>query len=123
MDLVAMVLVVLLAVVALLLVGWPLARGAAMPVDQGDTEQSVLASLRARRNAALQAVQELDQELALGNLTPEDYRALRAPYVREAALLIREIEGREQVLDEEIEEAVRRHKSRRASSTAIGQHK
>ncbi|MBI4236601.1 MAG: hypothetical protein HY688_04525 [Chloroflexi bacterium] len=114
MSAVAVLLAVSLTLLAIALVLWPLLRGATLPPADPDAERSDLARLREQRDAALRAIQELDGELAVGNMTAEDYGALRARHVRQAALLIREIEGREQVLDEEIERAVRRRRQRAA---------
>lgn len=99
-----------LAAFAAALVFWPLLRRATAPPEDEEAGWSELARLRQERDLGLQAIQDLDREVALGNITPEDHRTLRARYVRQTALLVREIEGREQVLDEEIEQAVRRRR-------------
>lgn len=117
MNLGALLLMIVLPSIVAALILWPLLRGAAMPIVEAESDRSDIARLREQRDAALQAVQEIDAELTLGNITPEDHRSLRARYVRQAALLIREIEGREQVLDEEIERRVAARR-RRAGSTA-----
>jgi hypothetical protein len=118
MELVAFLLAAAVAVIAIALVALPLVRGAALPVEDAREGWSDLARLREQRNAVLQAVQDLDEEAARGNVTPEEHRTLRAGYVRQAALLIREIEGREQVLDEEIDRAVELYRQRTTIAAA-----
>jgi hypothetical protein len=66
----------------------------------------------------LRLIQEVDRERDLGNLSEEDHRVQRAGYVRRAAMLIREIEGQEQVFDQEIERAVDAERARRIKGRA-----
>ena len=108
MDSFAVGLTLVLVIVAILALALPLIRTrggeeASRPVD----DLSDLGRLREARNAALTAILDLDDELARGNINAAEHRASRPAYVERAAALIREIEGREQVLDEEIERAVR----------------
>ena len=119
----AVVLAVALVMIAVAVLVWPLVRRPspttaerpAMFVEADPTVSSLM-RLRQQRSAALQFILELDADRSLGNLSEEDHRAQRAGYVRRAAALIREIEGREQVLDEEIERAV----NRQAAARAVG---
>ena len=113
MEIVAPLIALVLAVMASILVLFPLVRGASLPVDENEaSDWSDIGRLRAQRNVELQAIQDIDDEALRENITPDEHRALRASHVRDAALLIREIEGREQVLDEEIERAVQRRRQR-----------
>ncbi len=111
-------LTLVLVIVAILALALPLIRthgaeeGAQSPDDLSD-----LGRLREARNAALTAILDLDDELARGNLSAAEHRASRPTYVERAAALIREIEGREQVLDEEIERAVRMRREANSSAT------
>ncbi len=119
----AVVFVVVLFVIGMATLTWPLVRyrsGAsehpAFPVEI-EPVVSNLTRLRQQRTAALRLIRELDAERALGNLNEEDYRTQRAVYVRRTAAVIREIEGRERVLDEEIERAVSQGGATRGASS------
>ena len=119
----AVILAVALVAIGAVVLVWPLVRGrspasAERPLTSADVDPAIsnLTRLRQQRFAALQLILELDAERALGNLSEEDHRAQRTVYVRRAAALIREIEGREQVLDEEIERAVKRESAARGVS-------
>ena len=118
MDNFAVGLTFVLVIVAILALALPLIRTrgaeeAAQPPD----DLSDLGRLREARNTALTAILDLDDELARGNVSAAEHRASRPAYVERAAALIREIEGREQVLDEEIERAVRMRREANSSAT------
>ena len=103
---------VTIAALALPLIRTGRAADTATPAD----DLSDLGRMREERNTALTAIMDLDDELARGNISAFEHRAARLPAVRRAAALIREIEGREQVLDEEIESAVWLRRKRSAES-------
>ncbi len=99
---------VVLTVVALVL---PLVRTQDDDAERDGAENlSELGRMREARNIALTAIMDLDDDLERGNSTPAEHRAARVPFVRRAAALIREIDGREHVLDEEIERIVQRRR-------------
>ena len=117
MELIATGLTIVAVIVTVVAIALPLihTRG------EGDgsaesNELSDLGRMREARNEALTAVMDLDDELERGNITLAEYRVMRLPLVRRAAALIREIEGREQVLDEEIERAVQMRRERIAEA-------
>lgn len=113
MEIFAFILALLLIILSVVLIFVPLMRRSMPPKDEDPTSDwSDLGRLRDQRNAALQAVQDLDEELARGNISQEDHQSLRSSHIREAARLIRAIEGREQVLDAEIERALIRFRKR-----------
>jgi len=115
----AVVVSVILAVAVMASLAWPLVVGlrADRELNPGpdifDSGTSDLGRLRQRRTAVLRMIQEVDAERALGNLNEDDHRTQRSGYVRRAATLIRGIEGREQVLDNEIERAIETERTRR----------
>ena len=114
MEFVPVVLTLLAVAVTVVGIALPLIRarggndGAA-----ADDQLSDLGRMREARNEALTAIMDLDDELERGNISEAEHRSARTPLVRHAAALIREIEGREQVLDEEIEQAIRLRRERR----------
>ena len=107
MDLVPVVLTLLAVVVTVIGIAFPLIR--ARGTDDGTAspdELSDLGRMREARNEALTAIMDLDDELDRGNVSEGEHRVTRVLLVRRAAALIREIEGREHILDEEIERVV-----------------
>ncbi len=121
MDLVPVVLTLLAVVVTVIGIAFPLirARGIENGIASSD-ELSDLGRMREARNEALTAIMDLDDELDRGNVSEGEHRVTRVLLVRRAAALIREIEGREHILDEEIERVVglRRERMRDAAEPA-----
>ena len=107
MDNFAVVLTLILVIVAILSLVVPLIRTRGPELDTHMSDDlSDLGRLREARNAALTAILDLDDDLARGNISAGEHRAARPAYIERAAALIRDIEGREHVLDEEIERVV-----------------
>ncbi|MBI4328429.1 MAG: hypothetical protein HY685_01020 [Chloroflexi bacterium] len=108
MDALIFLPLLLLPLGGLLLVLAPLVRGL-RERKKGEAEDTVFPweKLAEQREALLQAVQDLDMERSLGNLTEPDHQRLRDRYLRRADLLLTEIQRRHQLLDEEIDRAVR----------------
>jgi len=82
--------VALLVTGAVLFVAWPYASPDAGPPEQvlSDRDRRVL-ELRERRDEAYQALQDLEQELHTGKITPADYELERARLRSEAADALR----------------------------------
>lgn len=80
------VIVVILALVALAWVFAATRTGGALaePVDDD--------ALKERKVAALSALADLDEELAVGKITPADHAALRATYEADAVGILHEID-------------------------------
>lgn len=108
MDIAIFLLLSPLPLAGLFLVLAPLVRGL-RERKKGEAESTVFPweKLAEQREALLQAVQDLDMERSLGNLTEADHQKLRDRYLRRADLLLTEIERRRQLVDEEIDRAVR----------------
>lgn len=124
----AVILSLVLLITATAVLAWPLVRtkrepGTALdPSEATHAGTSDLSRLRGRRSSILRLIQEVDRERDLGNLSEEDHRVQRADYVRRAATLIREIEGQEQVLDQDIERAVDAERARRTRGQSDSEH-
>ncbi len=77
---------------------YPLIRAAA--VGWGEPEAAYVAldylELRQQRDAALHALRDLQGERELGKLSQEDYDALRADYMRQAAHWMTELDNYKQ---------------------------
>ena len=119
MDLVATGLTLAAVIVTVVAIALPLIRTRSegeFGELSNDDQLSDLGRMREARNTALTAIMDLDDELERGNITPVEHRASRIPLVRRAAALIREIEGREQILDEEIERALQLRRERIAEA-------
>ena len=107
-------------------IAWPLVRRSSLqesPPPDVEDHWSDLRRLRHERASILEAIQELDGEAALGNVSAEDHRALRTHYVHEAALVIRAIEGQEHVLDDEIDLAIAERRTARISEAQTSRGK
>ncbi|WP_052887484.1 hypothetical protein [Thermogemmatispora carboxidivorans] len=110
----ALLLAVPLGLLALALVLYPLVRPASYQTDTsfevggnstGATSPALAPS--EEETAARAALQEVELEYQLGNLTETDYRSLRERYLRRALLAIKERHMREKELDALIEERLR----------------
>ncbi len=83
--------ILILMLVAFTLVGWPLissSRSARGALGGGSPWDDLIT----QRDAAYQALQELEFEHQLGNLSEADYRDLRERYRSQAAAILRELD-------------------------------
>ena len=116
--------------VALSVVVYPLLRPESGRALRFAAPAGPLEDLLSRRDAAYAGIKELEFEHELGNLSREDFQALRDEYRFKAARLLQEIESAAQARDhdaaaagpasasDEIEHAVRRLRERRGQPTA-----
>ena len=75
------------------LVGYPLLRPGGGKGDLVSTDQREAESLLARRDDVNIAIEELEFEFHLGNLSQRDYEELRARYRQYAEDILRELEA------------------------------
>jgi hypothetical protein len=61
------------------------------------------ADLQARRQYLLQAIRDVDFDFASGKMLEDEYRETRTNYIREAAVVLRDLEKESGGLDEEID--------------------
>jgi hypothetical protein len=66
--------------------------------------------LAEKEQSARSALQEVELDYQLGNIAEPEYRALRERYVQQALVALKSRYEREQEIDEEIEEQLRRMK-------------
>ena len=85
----AVIALLLLAVGVVALVAWPLVRERAVEMTAPDAERLALLE---RRDAALQALQELDLDHQAGKLTDEDAELERRTLRDEAVAVLAELE-------------------------------
>ncbi|MBX6341989.1 MAG: hypothetical protein IRY97_05980 [Thermomicrobiaceae bacterium] len=81
-----------------------------------------LADLRARRAYLIEALRDVDFDYSMGKVGRAEYEETRARYVREAALVLRELERESARIDAEIEREIAqlREAARRAPRRAEG---
>lgn len=72
---------IVIVAVAALYIAWPLLKGA---TDDPVAEISEASSLVKEKNAALEAIRELDFDLRVGKISDEDHAALRADLEKRA---------------------------------------
>jgi hypothetical protein len=107
----AIVIALILGVLALGFVLYPLYR---RPADEVRSTRGPEASgegeniASEREQAARSALQEVELDYQLGNITEPDYQALRERYMRRALVALKSRYDRERELDEEIEEQLRK---------------
>ncbi len=79
---------------AALLVAWPLMFGRVRPEDYLECKagEPYLSQLLTRRDSAYRALKELEFDLAVGNLSREDYRELHERYKRRAVSTLKRID-------------------------------
>ena len=87
--LVAVIVLLALAVAVVVLVAWPLMRERAVEMSSPDAQRLALLE---RRDAALQALQELDLDHQAGKLTAEDAERERQTLRDEAVAALAELE-------------------------------
>jgi hypothetical protein len=89
----AVIVLILLAVGVVALVAWPLVRERGVEASSPDARRLALLE---RRDAALQALQELELDHQAGKLTDEDAERERQTLRDEAVATLAELEGLEQ---------------------------
>jgi hypothetical protein len=90
--------VVIVAVAAFVL--WPLLG------SQRQVAVSIparIADLQARRQYLVQAIRDVDFDFASGKMLDEEYQETRGKYIREAAVVLRDLEKEAGGFDEEID--------------------
>ena len=86
----AVLLLSALAAVAVIAIGAPFLRPST-PLELGTREEQERRELLERRDAALGALQELEQDRAAGRLTPSDFERERLALRAEAVELLRQL--------------------------------
>ena len=84
--------VLMLMLAAIAVVAWPLLNSAKAPAAADGELSPELEELASQRDTAYRAIKELEFEHQLGNLSREDYQALRERYRTEAAGILRQLE-------------------------------
>ncbi len=62
-----------------------------------------IADLQARRRYLMQAIRDVDFDFASGKMMEEEHEETRSAYIREAAVVLRDLERETEGLDEEID--------------------
>jgi hypothetical protein len=119
----AIVVVIVLGVLALAFVLYPVyrrkheelpveTRGTNPQITDGPSEAkaSVPVSLAEKEQSARSALQEVELDYQLGNIAEPEYQDLRERYMQQALVALKSRYEREQEIDEEIEEQLRRMK-------------
>lgn len=100
----------MLGILALAFVLYPLFRHSSVePAGASATSDAAIAPIE-RELAARNALQEVELDFQLGNITEPDYKTLRERYMRRALASLKSRYEREQELDDEIEEQLRQMK-------------
>jgi cytochrome c-type biogenesis protein CcmH/NrfG len=84
------------------------------PLYRWPTEQKVASgssNLSDREQNARQALREVEFDFQLGNLNEKDYRSMRTRYMNRALAEMKSRHAREQEIDEEIENELRKLKA------------
>ncbi len=79
-----------------------------------------VADLQARRQYLMQAIRDVDFDYASGKTADDEYQETRTEYIREAAVVLRDLEKETGGIDEEIEVEILqlRAMARKSQSTA-----
>ena len=97
--LIALLVLLALGVAVVALVAWPLVRERSVELSAPDAQRLALLE---RRDAALQALQELELDHQAGKLTDEDAERERQILRDEAVAALAELEGLESGADAEV---------------------
>lgn len=105
----AIILAIVLGLLALAFVLYPLYRRPSVTAEQpGHT--AVPSSPSESEQNARTALQEVELDYQLGNIAQQDYQSLRERYMRRALVALKSRYEREQEIDQEIEEQLRKLK-------------
>lgn len=106
---------------AAMFVGYPLLKAQREPPARDSEYERQRQELLFQRDNAYAAIQELEADHRLGNLSREDLRALEEQYTLRAAVLLKELDtleqGMAQQADAEIEKAVARYRRARPAGS------
>ena len=106
---IAIVVAIILGVAALAFVLYPLYRHMpALSQDVPDADTSEQTKGEEKEQTARSALQEVELDYQLGNISEDDYGSLRERYMQHALAALKSRYEREQELDQEIEEQLRR---------------
>ncbi|MFQ6059046.1 MAG: zinc-ribbon domain-containing protein [Anaerolineae bacterium] len=102
-----------LAVLIMAFIAYPLFRRATPWTGEVAEEENPLGDLLTQRDATYMAIKDLDLDYAMGKLSEEDYRSLRAQYTAQGVSILQALDQQAEArveadLEAEIEEAVRR---------------
>lgn len=97
-----------LGTVCLAFVLYPLYRHSLLTVQPGEE----ITQVAEREQAARTALQEVELDYQLGNISESDYRALRERHTHRALVALKSRYDREQEIDDDIEEQLRQMKER-----------
>lgn len=109
----AIVVAIVLGVLALAFVLYPLYRrspGVAPVEDMAQLSASTLAPVDEQEESARAALQEVEFDYQLGNISEADYRSLRERYMQRALVAFKSRYERDEELDQEIERELNRLK-------------
>jgi len=117
--------IVMMLAAAAAVVVWPIMRGRDGR-DESLVEDMELGEVLAKRDAALLAIDELEADYQMGNLSETDYAELRRKYEEQAVSVLRSVDDvrgtRTQVadgyLDDEIEAQIARRRQARPAAPA-----
>lgn len=101
---VSYVVLAILAIIVFALVLQPLL--AARRRQESGGAPAVLLDLLAQRDALLQALRDLQLDRETGKLSENDYQMARVAFLREAAVVLSQLEALEQQLDLEVEHEI-----------------
>ena len=99
-----------LGILALAFVLYPLFQSKAIVPASAELMRSEESAPAEHELAARSALQEVELDFQLGNIAEPDYKTLRERYVRRALTSLKSRFEREQELDDEIEEQLRKMK-------------
>jgi cytochrome c-type biogenesis protein CcmH/NrfG len=112
------VVAILIALGTLVVLGYPiLRRDQTYAPDRAEAGARV-AELRAEKDRLLQAIKDLEFDLAAGKLSPDDYAAMRSKYEARAVIVLRELDAQEALLAQQ--PAVARRPAPSTASPAPG---
>lgn len=104
----------------LLALAYPLFQPQKAENEPVEPSEEGLAGLLERRDAAYNAIRELEFDYSLGNITQEDYQVLLDRYQLRAATILKALDEGYAGWDEELEGAVRARRAKRAVAGGVG---
>lgn len=108
---------IVLIVLAVAIVAWPLLKRVGRSEVFVSTEDVQLENLLTQKVAAFSALDELDSDYEMGNLSSSDYGELKTRYEQKAVSLMRELDELQEEHSDDIEREIQELRGRSKSVT------
>lgn len=118
----SIVAIIAMALVALWSVLNPLWQNLNAEMEADSSQQRMLAELEQQRNGLYNTIRELDLDFEADKISNEDYQRVRTDLMRQAAIVLKQIDRLSQNLDTQLDEEIDRLLTKSHSNGATAPH-